>query len=164
MRPKYRCKLKLSSLHLWSFISWTKHLHNILCLWDNHNLQATMILINAHYLVSKEYPKGEAHYFTLCSRNLFLWRHLDINSVPLFSWSFGSALTIATFSGRQRSHFLVPHLYGDVNDAMPHLRMKFALLSFSFHIFLESSDSLQYCLDLKDLVHGKLRWRRIMQT
>ena len=55
---------------------------------------------------------------------------------------------MATFSDRQRS----PHLYGDVNDAMLHLRMKFVLLSFSFHIYLESSDSLQYLLDLKDLV------------
>ena len=59
---------------------------------------------------------------------------------------------MATFSDRQRSHFLVPHLYGDANDAMLHLRMKLVLLSFSFHIYLESSDSLQYLLDLKDLV------------
>ena len=111
-----------------------------------------MILINAHYSVSIEFPKREAHYFTSCSRNLFLWRHLEISSVLLFSRSFGSALTMATFSDRQRSHFLVPHMYGDANDAMLHLRMKFALLSFSFHICLESSDSLQYFLDLKDLV------------
>ena len=59
---------------------------------------------------------------------------------------------MATFSDRQRSHFLVLPLYGDVNDAMLHLRMKFVLLSFSFHIYLESSDSLQYLFDLEDLV------------
>ena len=57
---------------------------------------------------------------------------------------------MATFSDRQRSHFMVPHLYGDANDAMLYLRMKFVLLSFSFHIYLESS--VQYLLDLKDLV------------
>ena len=59
---------------------------------------------------------------------------------------------MATFSDRQKSHFLVPHLYGDANAAMLHLRMKFVLLSSSFHIYLVSSDSLQYLLDLKDLV------------
>ena len=50
------------------------------------------------------------------------------------------------------SHFLVPHLYGDANDAMLHLWVKFALLSFIFHTCLESSYSLQYFLDLRDLV------------
>ena len=35
---------------------------------------------------------------------------------------------MATFSDRQRSHFLVPHLYGDANDAMLHLRMKFVVV------------------------------------
>ena len=59
---------------------------------------------------------------------------------------------MATFSDRQRSPFLVPHLYGDANDAMHHLKVEFALLSFSFHTCLKRSDSLQYCLDLRDLV------------
>ena len=44
---------------------------------------------------------------------LFLWRHFDINSVFLFKKFFCSASAIMYFSVKQRSHLLVPHLYGE---------------------------------------------------
>ena len=44
---------------------------------------------------------------------LFLWRHFDINSVLLFKRFFCSARAIMYFSVKQRSHLLVPHLYGE---------------------------------------------------
>ena len=44
---------------------------------------------------------------------IFLWRHFDINSVLLFKSFFCSACAIMYFSVKQRSHLLVPHLYGE---------------------------------------------------
>ena len=43
---------------------------------------------------------------------LFLCRHFDINLTLLFKRLFGLACAIMYFSVRQRSHLLVPHLYG----------------------------------------------------
>ena len=44
---------------------------------------------------------------------LFLWQHFDINSVLLFKRFFCSTCAIMYFSVKQRSHLLVPHLYGE---------------------------------------------------
>ena len=44
---------------------------------------------------------------------LFLRRHFDINSVLLFKRFLCSARAIMYFSVKQRSHLLVPHLYGE---------------------------------------------------
>ena len=44
---------------------------------------------------------------------LFLWRQFDIDSVLLFKRFFCSARAIMYFSVKQRSHLLVPHLYGE---------------------------------------------------
>ena len=54
-------------------------------------------------------------YLTLFKINSFLWWHFDINSVLLFNRTFGSTRAIIIFSVRQKSHFLVQHLYQDAD-------------------------------------------------
>ena len=54
---------------------------------------------------------------------LFLCRHFDINSVLLFKRLFWLARAMMYFSVRQRSQFLVPHLYGVAYAAMFHFRL-----------------------------------------
>ena len=53
---------------------------------------------------------------------LFLWRHFDINLVLLFKRFFCSARSIMYFSVKQRSHLLVPHLYGEAQAAILHFK------------------------------------------
>ena len=53
---------------------------------------------------------------------LFLCRHFDINSVLLFKRLFCLGRAIMYFSVRQRSHLLVPRLYGAAYAAILHFR------------------------------------------
>ena len=70
---------------------------------------------------------------------LFLCRHFDINSVLLFKRLFWLARAIMYFSVRQRSHLLVPHLYGVAYAAMLYFRLNSVPLGFNGQICFESS-------------------------
>ena len=72
-------------------------------------------------------------YLMLLSRNLFLCLHLETNSVRLFNNFFGSDLAIIIFSVKQKSHFLVSHLYGNAYALI--LSQRF-LLSISVSILI----------------------------
>ena len=70
---------------------------------------------------------------------LFLCRHFDINLVLLFKRLIWLALAEMYFSVRQRSHLLVPHLYGVAYTAMLQFRLNSVPLRFNCQICFESS-------------------------
>ena len=75
-----------------------------------------------------------------------------MNSDLLFSKFFRCAFMITSFSDKQRSHLLVPHLYGDAWAAILHFMLCLILLSFRFQMNFDSSVSLRYLVCLNDLV------------
>ena len=70
-------------------------------------------------------------HFMFAVIDLPLCRHLDHHSVRFFKKSTFSNRVIATFSGRHKSHFREPHLYGIGFVFIRHFRQNSVLLSFS---------------------------------
>ena len=79
---------------------------------------------------------GSSVHLTARSLYLALCRHLFIISDFLFSIVLGSPLRISNFSDRQRSHFLVPHLYGNACLWRVHLISYGIFLSLRSQIYL----------------------------
>ena len=75
-----------------------------------HNMRSGLILF-------MEYENG---YLTFSHAYFFLCRHLEMISDLLFSVVFGSAIAMASFSLRYRSHLLEPGLYDAARCTMLH--------------------------------------------
>ena len=49
--------------------------------------------------------------------------HLDTSSSCVFSSDSESAFMMVNFSGKHKSHFLLPHTSGRTLEAMPHFKL-----------------------------------------
>ena len=72
---------------------------------------------------------------------LFLYRNFDINSILLFKRLLWLARAIMYLPVRQRSHLLVPHLYGVAYTVMLHFRLNSVPLRFKCQICFESNQA-----------------------
>ena len=79
---------------------------------------------------------GSRVHLTALSLCLALCKHLFIISDFLLSIVRGSPLRMSSFSERQRSHFLVPHLYGKACLCRVHLTSKGLFFSLRSQIYL----------------------------
>ena len=87
-------------------------------------------------------PHNDDYFLTLTNNNLFLWRHLQTSWVLLFSKVSGSAQTMETFSGKQRSQRFEPHWYGEAFLWISHDRLLSRLWSLSStHVLIAQSHS-----------------------
>lgn len=84
--------------------------------------------------------------------NLFMSRHLEMNSLRLFSVNEGPALPVTSLSVKQRSHFLVPQTYYRVCEATLELILIFIFLSFRSQMHFNSSVLFSLLLFLKEAV------------
>ena len=101
------------------------------------------------YIYKKiQYNRTQSSFqvFKDLSLNLFMWRHLDTNSVLLFSKVAGSAWAITNFSVIHRSQCLVPHRYGAAVATMDHVISYGFSPSFSCQIYFDSTVPLSFGL------------------
>ena len=79
---------------------------------------------------------------------LFICLYLDTSSSRVISSDSEPAFMMVNFSGKHKSHFLLPHTYGRDLEPMHH----FILLSFNSQMYLESSMLFSLISFLKDAV------------
>ena len=111
------------------------HIHQAYNMWD---IEHKLHLIYRYY-------KFINSYLLFFKMYLFLWRHLEINSVVLFSKFLWLALAITYFSVKHRSHLLDPHLYVEAQAVILHFTLKLMPLSCSFQMCVESSVFCSWC-------------------
>ena len=70
--------------------------------------------------------------------NFLLCLHVEIISALEFSNFSGSALEINSFSVKQISHFLDPHMYGAAVAAISHEMLNFLSCSLSDQMYCDS--------------------------
>ena len=76
------------------------------------------------------------YFLTLANKNLFLWRHLEISLVLLFSKVSRSAQMMETFSDKHRLQRFEPCWYGETFLLISHDRLLSRPWPFKFHTVL----------------------------
>ena len=83
---------------------------------------------------------------------LFKCLHLDTGSSRVISSDSEPAFMMVNFSGKHKSHFLLPHTYGRDVEPMHHFKLCWILLSFNSQMYFESSMLFSLISFLKDAV------------
>ena len=86
----------------------------------------------------------------LASKNLFLWRQLEISSVLLLSKVSGSTQMIETFSNTHRSQCFEPHWYDEAFLWISHDRLLSRAWPVKFHTCFDNLVSFMHSRCLKD--------------
>ena len=94
----------------------------------------------------------EGPFNSLLKLNLFLCRHFETNSPLELRRVLGSALAMMSFSVRQRSHLLVPVLYGELVAAIDHDMLYSLFLFLSSQMCSASSVSVFFSSFSKELL------------
>ena len=61
-----------------------------------------------------EKPYNDNYFFKLANKKLFMWQHLEISSVLLFSWVSGSGQIVETFFNKHIWVRFEPHWHGKI--------------------------------------------------
>ena len=73
--------------------------------------------------------------------NLFICLHLDTSSLQVLSSVSGFAFMMINFSVKHKSHFLLPHTYGGVLEAMRHFKLYWMFIELT-HIYAEVESAI----------------------